>query len=332
MAGIVPLQKVQLGRESTAGTAVAATVIYRGKAAMIQDALEVVLVDEQIGVLGGTDRSYIPFVEAKVTFPDTEATFEQILHFLEAGIKTATAVQDGSGTDYIYTYAFPTTSKNTIKTYTIEGGDDQQEEEFAYAFVEKFKLSGKSKEAVMMSGDWIGRQVSASTFTSLSLPTVESILFQKGKLYIDAIGGTVGTTQVSSSLLGFELNVITGWHTKYTADGTLYFTFHEAGNPEVELKVTWEHNTNATTEKTNWRAQTPRQIQLKFEGSTVGTPGTTYSVKTLIVNLSGKWMTFDAITGENGNSVITGTFRARLNSTSGYMATIIVVNELSAVP
>ena len=46
------------------------------------------------------------------------------------GIITGTA--DGAGTGKIYTYTFPTTAKKVIKTYTIEGGDDQEAERMEY--------------------------------------------------------------------------------------------------------------------------------------------------------------------------------------------------------
>lgn len=330
--GVLPLRKLQLGQETTAGTAVAADFIWRGKASTIEDRFQPIFVDEQIGYLSGTDRTYVPFVEAALSMEATEATFEQLPHILEAGVKTATPVQDGAGTDYIYTYAFPTTAKNTIKTYTIEGGDDQQEEEFAHAFVEKFVISGKGKEALMMSADWLGRQVAPSTFTALSAPTVETILFQKGKLYIDAIGGTIGTTQVTSTLLGMDLSITTGWHTKYTADGNLYFTYLDCTMPEVLLNMTWVHNATAVTEKANWRAQTARLVQVKFEGTAVATPGTTYSVKTLIGNLAGKWDRFEKIGEQDGNDIVNGIFRARYNSTASLFASILVINELSALP
>lgn len=332
MAGIVPLQKLQIGRETTAGTAVAATTIWRGKAAMIEDSLQVVPVDEQIGLLSGTDRTYIPFTEGKVSMPATEASFEQLPHILEAGIKTATPAQDGVGSGYVYTYAFPTTSKNTLKTYTLEAGDDQQEEELAYAFVEKFTLEGKSKEAVMVSADWIGQAVAPSSFTSLNLATVETLLFQKTKLYIDAVGGTLGSTQVSNTMLGFKLDVTTGWHTKYTGDGTLNYSFIEAGMPEVLLEMTWEHNSSAVTEKANWRAQTARQIQLKIEGGALGTPGTSYTYKTLKINLAGKWEKFSVLGNQDGNSIVTATLRAKYNSTAALFGSLIVVNELTTLP
>lgn len=336
MAGIKSLRKIQLGRESTAGTAVAATTIWRGPAAAPDDQRETVFTAEDVGYVSGIDRSYQPKLLGALAFEETEATFEQLPHILEAGVKTATASQDGAGSDYIYTYTFPTTSSNTLKNYTIEGGDNQQAEEIEYGFVTDFGLSGEGAGAVMMSANWQGRQVSTTTFTgSLSLPTVEEVLFSKGKIYIDAASGTIGTTQKSSTFLSFDLSVTTGWVARFTGDGNLYFTraaFVGVPTLEVLCNLTFEHDGTATTEISNFRSSTSRLIRLTFEGSTVATPGTTYSKKTLIIDLAGTWDNFESLGEQDGNDVVTGTFRARYNSTASLFSEITVVNELTSLP
>ena len=339
MAGIKALRKVQLGRESTAGTAVAATTIWRGPAEGLEDQRRVVLADEDVAYVSGIDRAYQPQLLAAVTFPETPATFEQLPHILEAGIKTATATQDGAGSDYIYTYAYPTTAAPTLKTYTIEGGDDQAARELEYGFVTDFAISGSGGgelTALTMSANWLGRQTTDTTFTgSLSLPTVEEVLFGKGKLYIDAVGGTIGTTQKSSTFLGFEYSYTTGWVPRFTGDGNLYFTRAAfVGKPTLEIKcnITFEHDGSATTEIGNYESGTSRLIRLLFEGDTVSTPGTTYSEKTLIIDMAGLWDSFEKIGEQDGNDVVTGSFTVRYNATAATAGQIIVVNELTSLP
>ncbi len=332
MPGVRALRKIQLGVESAKGTAVAATALWRGQG-VIEDQTEVMFPEEDIGYLSGIDRSYIPRNMAAITFEQTPATFEQLGYILDAGVKTVSGVQDGAGTDYIYTYTFPTTAANSIKTYTIEGGDDQQAEEMEYAFVKSFTLAGAAGEAWTVTADWLGRQVSTTSFTgSISVPTVEEILFQKGKLYIDAIGGTIGSTQKSNTLLKAELAVTTGWQEYFTADGNLYFTAHKSTKPEVVLTLTFEHDGTSVAEKANWLAETARLIRILVEGSTVATPGTTYSNKTLIIDLAGKWERFEKLDEQDGNDIVAGRFRSAYDPTSASFAEIAIVNELSALP
>jgi hypothetical protein len=332
MPGIKALRKLQFGRESTAGTIVPATTVWRG-IGTLEDAREPVFPAEDIGYLSGTSRSYIPKVEGALDLESVEATFEQLPHILEMGIKTATPSQDGTGSGYIYQYDFPTTAAPTIKTYTIEGGDNQEAEVMEYCYVSEFTLEGNAGEAWMMSANIVGRQVALQGFTgSVAVPTVEDMLFQKSKLYIDAIGGTWGSTLKSNTLLNASLNYTTGIIPKYTADGNLYFSFIQYTQPEVRLTVTFEHDGTAATEKVNWRNQTPRLIRLLIQGSTFTTAGTSYTMKTGIIDLAGKWESFQKLGDQDGNDVIEAEFVARYDATAAKFGKILVVTNLSALP
>jgi len=337
MAGIKAYRKIQLGLESTAGTAVAATALWRGLG-VPRDLQKIIFPAEDIGYVSGVDRAYIPELGSSLAMEEVEATFEQLPYILAAGVKdVVTGASDGAGSDKIYTYPFPTTAVNTIKTYTLEGGDDQQEEEFAYGFVTDFNLSGRGGgelTAVMLSANWIGRTATASTFTgAIAVPTVEEILFGKGKLYIDAATGNVGTTQQTSTFLAFNLAVKTGWVPRFTGDGNKYFQRHAHVREamEVLLNLTFEHDSFATAQKTQWRTPGSRLVRMDFDGASVATPGTLFSTKKLRLDLAGKWESFEPIGEQNGNDIINGVFRARYNADEALFAEIKVVNELTAL-
>lgn len=332
MPGIKALRKIQLGVEPTAGTAVPATTIWRGTGGL-EDQQEVKFPEEYTGYMGGLDRSYIAMLKAALTL-EADATFEQLPYLLAAGVKNVvTGAADGSGSGKIYAYPLATTAPNVIKTYTIEGGDNQQAEQVAYAFVESLKLSGKSGEALTMSADWVGRQVEPVTYTAaLTPPAVETILFGRGKLYIDDTSGTLGATLKSSTLMAMELSIKTGWVPVWTADGSLAYAFIKQTAPEVTLSVTFEHDATSVAEKAAWRAQTARQMRLLFEGSSTATAGTAYSKKTLAIDLAGKWQKFEKLDEIDGNDVVKGTLTARYNTTAALYAAVTVVNELVSLP
>jgi hypothetical protein len=152
--GIKALRKIQLGLESTsaAGTKVKASAVLRMEGTLKNDQLTVNPV-EDIGIAIDTDRAYIPSKGGTANLESTPATFEQLPYLLAMGIKrVVTGTSDSTGSGYVYTYPLPTTAKNTIATYSVEGGDDREVEFGQYAFCESLKLSGKYKEAVMMSG------------------------------------------------------------------------------------------------------------------------------------------------------------------------------------
>lgn len=333
MPGVKFLRKLQIGKEASTdpGTAVAATALLRYEG-MWKDDLVIEFPVENVGYIGGRDRSYLSQYLGSMEMAGA-ATFEQFPYILEAGIGTVTPTTD-SGTGYIYTYDFPTTSQGNISTYTIEGGDDQQEEEATYAYCSEFTLSGRFGEAWQLSSNWFGRQVSPGTYTpssDVAATEVEEMLFQKSKLYIDASTDTIGTTQKSMTFLEAELRVNTGWRHQFTGDGSLSFSFIKRPEIDVELDITFEHDGSATAEKTAWRAQGSRLIRIICEGSALGTPGA-YTYKTCRIDLAGKWMTFDVIDELDGNDIVKGTFKARYNADAALYGQILIVNELVTIP
>jgi len=312
-----------MGREATAGTAVAASTIWLGTVTM-QDETAVTFIDESVGVYGGYGRTYIPKEGALINFEAVPAAYEQILHVFEGGIQTVSA--SGTGGTWTYAYAMSSTQAHTIKTYTLEVGDGEDAEEAEYCFCESFNISGSYDEAVMLSSVWRGRQVSTATFTAaLSKPTVEVMVFNTGQLYIDNGTGTIGTTLVSDSFRSFSLDVTTGWVPVQTADGALYFTFAKVSQPEVVLTITAEHTSSwdSAGEKANWRNETERQIRIYFDGS-----GSRY----MYLDLAGKWETFSAIEESDGNSVLTGTFRGFYSTNATLFFEPTVCCAISSVP
>ena len=327
--GIKALRRLQMGKETTPGTAVAATSYWRGTGT-IQDNLVEVFPDEDIGILPGVDRTYIPKVEALLTLDPTPATFEQVGYIFQMGICNSTSSTDANGFNWDYDFPIVTSDARVstdLRTYTWEGGDNAQAEEFAYGHVRSYTLSGTASEALMMSAEVVGRQVSTTTFTgSLSIPAVTEILFSKGKLYIDACASTdsVGTTQVSNEFLSMDLSVNTGWVPVYTGDGNIYFSFVKQTMPEVILQITFEHNTKAIAEKAAFRAQTARQIRVQFDGA---------AGNQLIIDIAGKWDNWEKIGERDGNDIVTGVFRGRYNSTVAlFFETEVHCSTLSALP
>lgn len=333
MAGRKSLRLIQLGRESVAGTEVNATDKWRGQGTIL-DNRTIERVTEDIGIIGGTTRTNQPMKGGTINMLQSPATFEQFLHVLEASVKTATPAQDGAGTDYIYTYACPVGSGNTIKTYTIEGGDDAGEEQMLYGFVNNWTLDGGGRARWNLSANWQGRSVEPGTFTSLStLTAVNSMNFGMSSLFVDAIGGTIGTTVKANTLRKATVTYTSGIEAKDTADGRLDFSFAQGTDYKLEGKMEFEHDSVAVAEKVKWRAETAFLARIKIVGTVAfATPGTTYSVPTTLINLPCKWMNFEKIGEANGNDIVQGSFFSAYDTTAAVAPSFVNVVELAAVP
>jgi len=328
-AGIKALRKIQMGPETTSGSAVAATMIWRGPAVMAEDSQEKVMPDENIGYSSKMTRQYTPKYLTELEFPETEATFEFLPYLLSAGIATVAATTQGSGKVYVYTV--PSGDTAGIKTYTIEGGDNKTVEEIEYAFVSEIKLTGKKGEAWMMSAKWFGRQGTVTSFTgALSPIAVDEMLFQKTKFYIDTT--TIGSTQVPNTLLEASITIKTGWKPQHTASGNLYFDYAEFTGAEVEMDLTMLNNTTTIADRVLFRADTPRLFRFKCEGDPLTTSATTYSYKTMVFDMAGVYNEFSAPNDEDEGSAV---FKAKViggyHTTAAKFAEFTVVNQLASL-
>jgi hypothetical protein len=286
---------------------------------MLEDTRERVIVEERTGSFIQGERSYDGKIQAAWAQPSTPLTYEQVAHIFEAGIKTATP--SGTG-PYVraYNYPYTGTTVNTIKTYTIEAGSATVAEdvyESEYAFVESFELSGSFGEAWTMSSNWIARQMSQVSFTgSLTVPTVNEALFPHTKLYIDASGGTIGTTQMVG------VNVTTGLQIVPVGDGNLYYAAHKWTQPEITFSLTLELEDSSIVadQRDSYRADDVLLFRLNI------TDGT----RVLNLDWAGKYDTVGPYTNSDGNTTVTLDGHAVASSTDSISFTATLTNGVAA--
>ena len=339
--GVKKLGKLQIGAETTYGTAVTPDVVWRGEAMEPQDDSPWEFIAEDVGDLLGYNKGFFGFYEGTVEMADTAASFEQLPHILAAGLKTVAGVRDGSApaSGYLYTYPFPTSAQQTIKSYTIRGGDNNRVSQMKGAFVDSFTISGEAKGLVNVAATWKGHRPTSSSFAAISLSsTHDLILFQNSKLYIAAVGSYNGavypaiSTQITNTFVGFTLDASGLNMQVHTGDGSLNPSFVKAVGGEITLAITMENDGNASTEWANFQAGTPRVVSILTTGATLSNAGTLFSKKSLIIDCVGVWSEFPSPSESDGNNQIEATLTVRNDLTAGTSGRITVVNELSALP
>ena len=341
MAGVKALRVTELAHEdtSTPGTWLEATTRWRGTG-MIKDNMVTVFVPEDIGNYGGSTNTYIQRYGGEIVV-EQDANFTQINYPLQAGIvgPVAGVADDSSGSVYTYTYTMPTTAQNEFATYSFTAGDDTGAEKLSYCFVPNFSLTGTAGEALQLSATFRGQQVEPATLSDTAVVPVpvDYILMSMGALWIDDdTAVAIATTAISNSLIGMTLDVNTGLQEVFAASGTKKFAFVKRVQPEITLQLTFEHDASSIAQKVKWRAGTACQIRLNFTGSAVTTPGQ-YDYNLLQIDMAGKWDTWDVIGENNGNDIVTGTFRAKYsadaNAAAGLFCTFLVVMDgLATLP
>ena len=331
-SGRKSLRRLQIGRETVAGTSAAATIRLRVSEAVIEDVLEIKEIEEQVGILGGPDRTAITKLGGKISIGSQPVAFQVLPYFMAMGLGAPTLSTQGSTTsaDRLFIANIATNAAPTVSTYTFEGGDDFEVERMTYGFCPRLVLEGSAGDTLNFSADIEGRGVTtASNFaTTATLRNVEDILVSKGKVYIDAISGSFGATQIAGQILGVSVGFAPQFEKKFTADGSLDFNHANYEGQTITGALTMEVDTVTTNAKYDWRQQTPRLLRLLFQGSqlTTATDGKVYTTgagatgvsawgyKTLCVDLPIKWTKLSAMADQNGNDIVTGNFRARYNT------------------
>lgn len=328
--GPFTMNKTALGRESTFGTGVAASTLWRGPFSMVEDASEVVTVDENVGLLVQAERTYFSKHAGRLAMPATELTFEQVCHILEAGVKTVTP----TGTNpYTRAYAYPT--DNTVPTpkpYTIETYNnlaDVDALEMNGCLVEEFTFEGNAREAWKMSATWFGRRPVTSTPTSLTtLVTVEEAMIPKTLLYIDASGGTVGTTQKVGVFMGAQIRVRTGLIPLPVGDGNLYHSTYKWTKPEITFTLTLEleKDGSASMVSTERAAYTNRGVRL-FKTDCTGSGS-----KAFAMTWAGVYDSVGDYTNADGNTTVQLSGHAVYSPADTLFWTASVVNTVATLP
>lgn len=271
--GIKALRKIQIGEEGTKGTAVAATAALLGVLTM-KDSPTIYRPIEEQASLADFRRSFKVANLADLSF-DGDVTFEQILYLLHMGILgSVSGVGDGDAKTWTFTPNL--TGTGTFDSFTIEFGDDVQAWEAEYCMARAIELSGVMNEVMKVRGDIFGRKLTPISFTEgISPPTVEPVIFQRARLYIDNEDGTIGTTEMASTLISCNFAINSGLTPKRYANGSKDFSAYNENVKGVELRMTFAFNSGAATERLLFDGETLRLIRIVAEGSEIETEDST---------------------------------------------------------
>lgn len=327
--GLKALRKIQIGEESTKGTAVPATAILLGALTM-KETPTIHRPEEERGSMAEFFRSLKVANLAELSF-EGDATFEQILYLLHMGVAgNVSPTGDGAATPYLWTFTPALAAAATFDAFTFEYGDDIQAWETEFCMASEVSIKGALNEAMIMAASIFGRKMTATTFTAaLSLPTVESIPFQKAKLYIDDEDGTIGTTEKSSLLVAAEYVINTGLVPKRYADGSIDFTSYQESIKNVELKLTFAFNANAETERTKFDGETLRLFRIEAEGSDMGG---VLGNKKLTLDLCGIYTDFSTLEDREGEDVVSITVSGQLGTNYTKLYELAVTNNVATLP
>jgi ribosomal protein L31 len=191
-------------------------------------------------------------------------------------------------------------------------------------------ISGRlgADEPVKLEMECFGKQVTPTTFTAaLALPTVEPIIANNTKIFIDTTWAGLGGTQKTDLLREFSIEIMSGLHPKFHG-GAKTMTAHGEGYFDIMGTFTFEGNANADTLFDAFQAETPYAIRLSNDGSQIGA-GTNHS---LSIDMWGSFEEVIPLGSESeGNNLHTAIFHGYYDTTGSAMFDVDVTTDQNTI-
>lgn len=241
------LRQVQVGKEVTWGTEVAATA----RLAELQDAKfkANIQIEEyaNLGTLSPAGSADVVYADGEITL-EGRWTFEDGPFFLQAmmGVVAPT----GAGPYVRGPYLNPHNQSYSPASYTMQYGIVGSAALYKAlgCVLTEFELSLKKREVYMYKAVFGCKSVATlSALTSLTDRALVRPRARDTALYLDAIGGTPGTTAVTGFLIDMKLSIKTGIHMKDFV-GDVNPSGFGIGGWEADLEMTVELVTATKTE------------------------------------------------------------------------------------
>lgn len=318
-------QGVQIGVESTSGTAVAANKKLLGMS--IEPNVKVNVKNYRpMGAKFSTITALgKDWTEAKISGP---LTYTDIVYMLAGNVAYAAPVQQGGTTAYLWTATPAQSSEDTIKTYTVEQGSSVRAHKAAYGLVNSFGYSITRDEA-MVKGSMLMKPITDG-ITLTATPTDIALvpcLPTEFSLYNDPASGDLGTTKLTR---GFSVdwecsNRFLGvWPIDAAVSG---FASHVETEPEPIFKVLLEADAVGMGFLADVRAGTRSFFRVEAIGAEVDT-GYDYTFQH---DVSAECVDVGEFKDEGGVYALEYTFRAIYDSSWGKAFQFKITNALTAL-
>lgn len=291
--GEVVLRRIQAGIEATRGTAVVATKKMYGTF-MPTRAQPRRWAQEDRGMFVDKFRGNPKLIEAGGTF-NHDVLFEDAPLLAACYLNGGAASTGSAPVGFTWSIA-PDINTDTLKTLTWEVGDDTVAWRGAFGVIDTSDWTLGLEEAITAAcgvfvSDWVAQNPSnpnntqgATAYTAPNLPSwagftgslaeraVESVMGWQSRLYVDAMPGTIGTTNVLGRFISASFGVHNQTKRKYFGDGTAVFTKLGRGRRQIHAQITFEGIDTAQYQQ--WWNGTEVGVRVQAIGSAL--PGTTF--------------------------------------------------------
>lgn len=324
---VLDLLQAQIGLESTYGTAVAGTAKLMGLSEIsMTPELEGFINQDMRGSLQPGVITTLGKVGASAKFK-TKVLYQDFPYWLDGLFGRATP---SGGNPYTYAYTAPTTAVPTNpRMSTFLYGDSTGTYKITSALVSALTVKGESNQEWMADVELFGQSVTTGTLAGLSDRTVAVAMGNNTSLWIDAWGGTIGTTAIATTAFAFELKLKPQRERKYYFGAATAGGFYDGRWMPEDNTLTLSLEFNATS-----KAYLDSIISsTALAGYQVRLQSTTGASAFCTFNFAGYCMEPPEIfTDRDGVSTLEITLQATYNPTLTNWFTGSVINAVSSLP
>jgi hypothetical protein len=280
MAGVRLLSHFQIGKETTKGTPVAATKMLHPDLSAAFDLDWGYTFHESRYQGFRANQTYgtrqLERVDISYRTPsDTGVAFDELPYFfIFPGGGTA-----GTGSTAVtWAFAWGGTALGSAVSYTVEFGDDTQNYEAEYAQATRLAISGASEGMTMLEADFVARQSTKSTKTTLTADSdVRIAAYLWRPRFATAFSGLNAAGTAVNFLHEWSADWTTGLVPHFYADGNDYFgQFQESAPVTGNVRLVVDSNSTAVSQfYDKGEAGTVDFLRMDASGATIA-GGTAY--------------------------------------------------------
>ena len=264
-------QGVQIGKETTSGTSVAASKyltsidIQPSPKASAKSFRPLGRKFPMLAAVSGKD-----WTQAKIV--SEQLTFGELPYLLCSALKNATATADGT-LPKLWTYTPSLSAEDTPNTYTIEVGSAARAGKFTYGLVTDLDFTF-AREDVKTGGTMIGQQYQ-DAITLTSTPTAADttpvpILGSQVSLYIGTSWANLDAASALTRGFAFSWNMSEHWSPIWAANAAnTSFAAHAERAPKIEAKLTVMADATGMGPLTNLRAGSQTWLRAAAVGAEI---------------------------------------------------------------
>lgn len=322
---------VQLGVESTAGTAVAANKKLLGLKLDPQASMEF----QQFSPSGYRVSTVNQLVSEK-TEADYEGPicFNTIVYPLASlfGKTTPVAQSAPNAAAKDWTWNFTGKGDTNLQSYSVEVGDAGRASKFSYGAFTGMELDISRTDDNTMSGSLLGQALTTGATLTASPTEVDIVPVAAGgwDVYMDTTSGAIGTTKLNA-VYDANLNFGDFFSEEYTLDSTKssFASLYDAEEPSFEWSMTVGADATGEGLITAARGGQKRFIRLVNQGAII--PSATASKYTIQIDLCVSVTEVDSYESNDGLYVLPFTFGLMYDSGWGRAMSIKVTNGLASL-